>query len=264
MASVRTFKLPHYETYPIQIALFKDVQNASFLRSQLLEANPDFDYAFLDAEMVRSPIVKVFHYPIQCDSDNWSGLQASRDIYIDYRIITVHSHIKQILSPTHLLTATFLALHAILTSRQKTRTPHSELVFRLSPNNNIGESYKKFGLSDSTTHLIAVKLPLKPVNSSGGTASLEAQAQWTLDEMITRESVSKHLGRVVKGTSAEVSEKGEELGDGCDVEKVRKIYKLGGGNMQKGKKGAVVNGDAADERRAMESVIVGTMALKGS
>jgi EKC/KEOPS complex subunit CGI121/TPRKB len=52
MAAVRTFTLPHYEAYPVHVALFKDVTNAAFLKSQLLEANPDFDYAFLDASMV--------------------------------------------------------------------------------------------------------------------------------------------------------------------------------------------------------------------
>lgn len=52
MAAVRTFTLPHYEAYPVQVALFKDVKNAEFLRSQLLAANPEFDYAFLDAAMV--------------------------------------------------------------------------------------------------------------------------------------------------------------------------------------------------------------------
>jgi hypothetical protein len=52
MAAVRTFTLPHYEAYPVQIALFKDVKNAEYLRSQLLAANSDFDYAFLDAAMV--------------------------------------------------------------------------------------------------------------------------------------------------------------------------------------------------------------------
>jgi EKC/KEOPS complex subunit CGI121/TPRKB len=55
MVHVRAFTLPHYEDYPVQIALFKDVSNAAFLRSQLMEANADFDYAFLDATMVRSP-----------------------------------------------------------------------------------------------------------------------------------------------------------------------------------------------------------------
>jgi EKC/KEOPS complex subunit CGI121/TPRKB len=54
MANVRTFTLPHYHAYPVHVAVFKDVTNASYLRSQLLAANPEFDYAFLDAEMVRS------------------------------------------------------------------------------------------------------------------------------------------------------------------------------------------------------------------
>jgi hypothetical protein len=52
MALVRTFKLPHYEQYPVHVALFHHVTNAAYLRSQLLEANAEFDYAFLDAEMV--------------------------------------------------------------------------------------------------------------------------------------------------------------------------------------------------------------------
>jgi hypothetical protein len=52
MALVRTFTLPHYEQYPVCVALFQNVKNAAYLRSQLLEANPEFDYAFLDAEMV--------------------------------------------------------------------------------------------------------------------------------------------------------------------------------------------------------------------
>lgn len=166
-------------------------------------------------------------------------------------------HVQQILSPAHLLTSTFLTLHALHTHRQKTRTPHSELVFRLSPNNNIGESYKKFGLSDTTTDLIAVKLPLRTEGDD-----------WVVDEAITNESVSNHLGSVVEGTSVEIAEDGEELGMACDVEKVRKLYKLGAdGGAKKGKKGAVVNGDGGEKknsRKEMESVILGTIALKGS
>jgi EKC/KEOPS complex subunit CGI121/TPRKB len=165
--------------------------------------------------------------------------------------------IQQILSPAHLLTSTFLTLHALHTHRQKTRTPHSELVFRLSPNNNIGESYKKFGLSDTTSDLIAVKLPLK---SQGD--------DWVVDAVITNESVSSHLGSVVEGTSVQVGEDGEELGLACDIDKVRKLYKLGAdGAAKKGKKGAVVNGNGGEKqgaRKEMESVILGTIALKGS
>jgi EKC/KEOPS complex subunit CGI121/TPRKB len=152
-----------------------------------------------------------------------------------------------------------LTLHALFSHRQKTRTPHSELVFRLSPNNNIGESYKKFGLSDTTSNLIAVKLPLKLANEG---------KDWVIDPTITNESVSQHLSSIVEGTSVEVGEKGEELGDACDVEKVRKVYKLGADSgAKKGKKGAVANGDGGEkkgERKEMEVAILGTIALKGS
>ncbi|CAN9180910.1 unnamed protein product [Alternaria sp. RS040] len=222
MASVRTFSLPHYEAYPVHVALFKDVKNASFLRRQLLEANPDYDYAFLDASMI--------------------------------------------LTPHHLLSATFLALHGHLTHRAKTRTPHSELVFRLSPNNNIGESYKKFGIADTTTALIAVKLPLSP----SSIASTDEKSTYEKDESITNESVSSHLGSAVEGTSVELGETGEELGMWCDVDKVKKVYKLGGDGGKKGKKGAV-NGDGGDverrkaeEKKDIESVVLGIIALKGS
>ena len=163
--------------------------------------------------------------------------------------------IPQILSAQHLLSASFLALHAFLTSRQKTRTPHSELVFRLSPNNNIGESYKKFGLTDSTTALIAVKLPLN------------VQASHADD--VSNQSVSDHLGSQVQGTSIDVGADGDKLGMSCDLEKLSKTYKLArdaSSRANKGNKEALTNGDVAakDERKTMESVILGIMALKGS
>ncbi|KAF2623110.1 CGI-121-domain-containing protein [Macroventuria anomochaeta] len=207
MAAVRTFTLPHYSAYPVQVALFRDVKNAEYLRSQLLAANPEFDYAFLDAAMI--------------------------------------------LTPTHLSAASFLALHAFLNSTHKTRTPHSELVFRLSPNNNIGESYKTFGITQSTTSLIAVKLPIK--------------ADGSIDSSISNESVSAHLGAVVEGQSVELSEGIEELGDAAEVHRIKKAYKIT--CAKGGKKGAKgINGDAGkkDDRSDIESVILGTIALKGS
>ncbi|KAF2644416.1 CGI-121-domain-containing protein [Massarina eburnea CBS 473.64] len=205
MALVRTFRLPHLEDYPVQVALFKNVTNATFLRSQLLAANPDFDYAFLDATMI--------------------------------------------LSPLPLLLTTSLTLQAYLSSTLRTRTPHSELVFRLHPNNNIGESYRKFGISDTTTHLIAIKLSLPPTE-------------------VTNESVSKHLAEVVEGESVPIGDEGEELGLWADVAKIRKIYKLndGGKGRAKGKREVAVNGGARvrDEKKEMESVIMGIMVLKGT
>jgi len=51
---------------------------------------------------------------------------------------------------------------------------------------------------------------------------------------------------------------------------VKKVYKLGGGDSgRKGKKGGGLNGDADAERRTaekkdIESVVLGVIALKGS
>ncbi|KAL5119382.1 hypothetical protein ACEQ8H_002651 [Pleosporales sp. CAS-2024a] len=201
MARVRTFTLPHYQAYPVHVALFTHVNNAAFLRTQLRAANVDFDYAFLDAEMI--------------------------------------------LSPAHLLSAAFLTIHALSTRRQKTRTPHSELVFRLSPTNNIGDSYAKFGLTDTTTTLIAIKLPLKQ--------STQPHAPpWVVDDTLTNQSVSDHLATLVDGSSVDIGEKGDELGQCCHVDKIRKVYKLGDA------------GTTEDDKKHMELVILGTIALKGA
>ncbi|KAF2852448.1 hypothetical protein T440DRAFT_553349 [Plenodomus tracheiphilus IPT5] len=203
MASIRTLHLPHYEAYPVHVALFEDVQNADFLKSQLLAANPEFDYAFLDASMI--------------------------------------------LSQTHILTTTALTLHSFLspsTSPPKTRSPHSELVFRLSPNNNIGQAYTLFGITPSTTALVVLKLAVKV----GGDGRLD------VDQSVTAESVGAHLGRVVQGRCVPVVSRGaEELGAKCDVQRVRKVYKLGD-----------LGGKERDERMELESVVLGIMSLKGS
>ena len=37
------------------VALYTAVENASFLKDQLLAGNADFEYAFIDASMVRLP-----------------------------------------------------------------------------------------------------------------------------------------------------------------------------------------------------------------
>lgn len=59
MIHVRTFVLPHYPAHEAYIALFTNVANAPFLRQQLLDGNPEYDYAFIDAETVRSHMVSL-------------------------------------------------------------------------------------------------------------------------------------------------------------------------------------------------------------
>ena len=54
MALVQTPLLAHLPpSLAVHVAFYQDVQNASFLRQQLLQCNPEFEYAFIDASTVR-------------------------------------------------------------------------------------------------------------------------------------------------------------------------------------------------------------------
>jgi len=53
MASLQTLHLVHLPPdLAVHVALYTDVENASFLRDQLLQGNPDFEYALVDASIV--------------------------------------------------------------------------------------------------------------------------------------------------------------------------------------------------------------------
>lgn len=52
--ALQTFYLPHVPPdMPIHVALYQDVRNAAFLKQQLLSGNEEFEYAFIDATVVR-------------------------------------------------------------------------------------------------------------------------------------------------------------------------------------------------------------------
>jgi EKC/KEOPS complex subunit CGI121/TPRKB len=52
-SKLETINLPHLPySVPVHVALYRDVQNATFLRQQLVSGNSDFEYAFIDASMV--------------------------------------------------------------------------------------------------------------------------------------------------------------------------------------------------------------------
>ncbi|KAI9872347.1 MAG: hypothetical protein M1830_001747, partial [Pleopsidium flavum] len=55
MEMLQTLQLSHLPpSLAVHVALYRDLQNASFLRQQLLDGNPDFEYAFIDADVVVS------------------------------------------------------------------------------------------------------------------------------------------------------------------------------------------------------------------
>jgi len=58
MALLQTITPEHLPVgYTLQVAVYRDIKNASFLQQQLLTGNTDFEYAFVDATLV-SPCVE--------------------------------------------------------------------------------------------------------------------------------------------------------------------------------------------------------------
>ena len=126
---METITLPHLPDSPIQVCLFKNVQNAAFLRQQLLEGNTDFEYAFLDASVL--------------------------------------------VSRSHVLAACFRAISDSLNDRLKSRNVHSEIVFSLSPNNNVSLVYFPH-ITPTITH----HRPRSPSLSADSASKTQAPTWW--------------------------------------------------------------------------------------
>ncbi|PGH00760.1 hypothetical protein GX51_05641 [Blastomyces parvus] len=206
MPSVQTIQLSHVPAHsPVHVALYRDLENASFLKEQLLAGNTEFEYAFIDA--------------------------------------------ATILSTTHLLAAVFRAVNDHQNNRLKSKNVHSEIVYSLSANNNIAESFRKFGLTDTTKDLLVVKVSTSPE--------------------VTNASVAQHLDKVIKGTPLNFDN--DNLRLVSDIGKIKKAYKLGSGNAKPAPKGEADNdgqkyskSPGEIETRDLERTILGLMALRGS
>ncbi|KAL4921071.1 kinase binding protein CGI-121-domain-containing protein [Aspergillus aurantiobrunneus] len=195
-SSLETIHLPHLpSSLSVHAALYKDVQNASHLRQQLLSANADFEYAFIDASMI--------------------------------------------LSRAHALSAVFRAVNDYLNERLKSRNIHSEIVFSLSPTNNIADSFRKFGIADTTSSLLVVKVSVNPD--------------------ITHESVAAHLAQNVQGTPLPFDD--AVVAGISDIAKIKKAYKLGSLPPASSNQ---VNGARDEGRRRLELSILGAIALRGA
>ncbi|GCB17664.1 EKC/KEOPS complex subunit cgi121 [Aspergillus awamori] len=193
---LETIHLSHLPpSMPVHVALYRDVQNAPYLRQQLMSANAEFEYAFIDASTV--------------------------------------------LSRTHLLSAVFRAVNDYMNGRLKSRNVHSEMVFSLSPATNIAESFRKFGITDSTKDLLVVKLSVNPE--------------------ITHDSVAAHLEQNVEGTPVPFDD--ETLSKISDVAKIKKAYKLGALNTAPPNQ---ANGTHDNGLRRLELSVLGAIALRGA
>lgn len=104
----------------------------------------------------------------------------------------------------------------------------------------IADSYRKFGVTDSTTDLLVIKVPVNP--------------------SISYESVSAHLSESVKGTLVAFND--DTLSAMADVAKIKKAYKLGSLPSQPAKTDQVNGYD--DGRRQLEICLLGAIALRGA
>jgi len=151
-----------------------------------------------------------------------------------------------IFSRLHILSAAYRAVNDLLENRLRSRNVHSEIVFSLSPNNNIAESFRRFGVQATTQNLLIVKVstPLQP---------------------ITADEVQKHLNEVIEGEQVPFDD--ENLTGMTDLARVKKVYKLNTVSSVSGDvpENGAVNGDgkSKDWRRQLEVLLLGAMALRG-
>ncbi len=200
-------------------------------------------------QLSHMPPELVLHVALYHDVKNAIYLrQQLLDGNADYEYAFIDA--SMILSQTHILAVAFRAMNDYLHERLKSRNIHSEIVFALSPNNNIGEAFKKFGISGSTTDLLVIKV--------------------STSQSVTEESVGKHLGDAVEGEALHFND--ESLQALSDLSKIRKAYKIGSAPPSKGQSKQpklLVNGDPLDsastkERKELEIAILGAVALRGA
>ncbi len=114
MANLQTFELAHLPPdLLVYVALYQDLKNAPFLRQQLLDGNSEYEYALIDASVV--------------------SIESTNILYV----VILLNELRQIISTTHVLAAVFRAANDYTNKRLKSRNVHSEIVFSLSPNNNV-------------------------------------------------------------------------------------------------------------------------------
>ncbi|KUJ24562.1 CGI-121-domain-containing protein [Mollisia scopiformis] len=155
----------------------------------------------------------------------------------DYEYALIDASV--IVSKIHALAAVYRAVNDLLANRLRSRNVHSEIVFSLSPNNNISESFRRFGIQPTTTSLLLIKVSTPTSETSPS-------------------DLSSRLSTQIQGDAVPFTD--EEIGTMTDLGRVRKIYKLnvpGGGGKKK-------DGNTAEERREMEMLILGAMALRGA
>ncbi|TGJ84338.1 hypothetical protein E0Z10_g4426 [Xylaria hypoxylon] len=139
-----------------------------------------------------------------------------------------------ITSRLQVFSAAFKAITLQLAGTMKTPNVHSELVYSLSPTNNV---------------------LVTPSVSSSATAAPETTSATETETPLTAQDIEKHLLAHVEGKPVPFT--AQTLSELTDWGRVRKYYKLNGVSWLDGIK------DQATKNRELDMLVMGGMALRG-
>ncbi|KAF9224445.1 CGI-121-domain-containing protein [Gyrodon lividus] len=194
---LETYRFPQFKLSVVYAAKFKGVTNAAAVRSRII-----------NAALKEGPEGEVER-------------EAVNFAFINAKLIT---------SPLHLQTAVYQALLSESQSLLRTKTIHSEIIWALNPTNNITEAIRRYGVSDTSTDLIIVRV---------ATSDIPGVLQQMRDVVEGEPDSLAHVSQLTDWSS------------------VKKHYKL---NTEPAVKGVV--GDAAKERAVVDSIVVSSVAMK--
>ncbi|GAA5855677.1 hypothetical protein JCM8547_001641 [Rhodosporidiobolus lusitaniae] len=200
---MESYPLPHLST-TVHLALFTPLTDAAALRSRLIAASTLPQDAAGDADR---------------EAVNFAFVDAKMNVVLMKR------EDEKITSRMHILTAVTQALLAETEGAMRTKTVHSEVLWKLEPGSNITDSLKHFGLSPSTSSLLLVRISPFSASSSGSSAT-----QRTTDAE-DNAAVLRAMEAIVAGSplvSLELLGKlsSEAEGGAVDEKSLRKYYKL--------------------------------------